>query len=236
MREKTDASQRSKPSKVFVWVRWLFIGWFLGCLLAVAITAGVVKWLGQDLPDLGDLSNLRLSQVTYIYSADGVLLGTAMSVYRKWVPLDKIPKPIQWATIVTEDRKFYTHPGVDPKGIARSVWACLKARSYVQGGSTITMQLARNLYLSSEKTVRRKLKELLLAVQLERRFSKDELLELYLNTVCYGHGAYGVQAAAEVLATSTSFSALCWRLYPSALLTYLPLSTRRRQKGVGITS
>jgi membrane carboxypeptidase/penicillin-binding protein len=109
--------------------------------------AALISWLGRDLPDLNDIENLRLSQATYIYSADGVLLGTVMSVYRKWVPLIKIPKHLQWATIVAEDRKFYTHPGVDPKGIARAVWECVKARRYVQGGSTITMQLARNLYL-----------------------------------------------------------------------------------------
>ncbi len=188
----------SKPSSWAGWLRWFAIGFILSYVLALVAAATLINWLGRDLPDLNNLENLRLSQATYIYSADGVLLGTVMSVYRKWVPLSKIPKHLQWATIVAEDRKFYTHPGVDPKGIARAIWECIKARRYVQGGSTITMQLARNLYLSSEKTIRRKLKELLLAVRLERRFSKEELLELYLNTVCYGHGAYGVQAAAEL--------------------------------------
>ncbi|MCS7265012.1 MAG: PBP1A family penicillin-binding protein [Armatimonadetes bacterium] len=180
------------------WLRWFVIGCFVSYLLAVFLTVAIVNYLGKDLPNLNDVSNLRLSQMTYIYSADGVLLGTLTSVYRKWVSIDKIPKHLQWATIVAEDKRFYTHPGIDPKGIVRAIWECLKARSYVQGGSTITMQLARNLYLSSEKTIRRKLKELLLAVRLEKKFSKDELLELYLNTVCYGHGAYGVQAAAEL--------------------------------------
>ncbi|MFA0743195.1 MAG: hypothetical protein DFNUSKGM_003329, partial [Candidatus Fervidibacter sacchari] len=188
----------SKPSPWTGWFRWFAVGFILSYALALIAAAAIISWLGRDLPDLNNLENLRLSQATYIYSADGVLLGTVMSVYRKWVPLSKIPKHLQWATIVAEDRKFYTHPGVDPKGIARAIWECIKARRYVQGGSTITMQLARNLYLSSEKTIRRKLKELLLAVRLERRFSKEELLELYLNTVCYGHGAYGVQAAAEL--------------------------------------
>ena len=193
--------RRQRPSKLSSgagWLRWFAVGFILSYVLALVAAATLISWLGRDLPDLNNLENLRLSQATYIYSADGVLLGTVMSVYRKWVPLSKIPKHLQWATIVAEDRKFYTHPGIDPKGIARAIWECIKARRYVQGGSTITMQLARNLYLSSEKTIRRKLKELLLAVRLERRFSKEELLELYLNTVCYGHGAYGVQAAAEL--------------------------------------
>jgi len=193
--------RRRKPAKSSSgWnlFRWLAVGFILSYILAIGMAVGFISWLGRDLPNLDDVSNLRLSQATYIYSADGVLLGTTMSVYRKWVPLSKIPKTLQWATVVAEDRKFYTHPGIDPKGIVRALWECVKARSYVQGGSTITMQLARNLYLSSEKTIRRKLKELLLAVRLERKFSKDELLELYLNTVCYGHGAYGVQAAAEL--------------------------------------
>lgn len=190
--------QLSKPFSPGGWFRWFVVGFIFSYILAVGVTAGIINWLGRDLPQLDDPENLRLSQATYIYSADGVLLGTAMSVYRKWVPLSKIPKYLQWAIIVAEDRKFYTHPGIDPKGIVRAIWECIKARSYVQGGSTITMQLARNLYLSSEKTIRRKLKELLLAVRLERKFSKEELLELYLNTVCFGHGAYGVQAAAEL--------------------------------------
>ncbi|MFA0761196.1 MAG: hypothetical protein HZLCBSQH_001300 [Candidatus Fervidibacterota bacterium] len=191
---------RKKDSRVpwVSWLRWFGLGCFLAYLLATLGAWGLIRWLGRDLPDLSTLPSRRDSQVTLLYSSDGVLLGTIMSVYRKWVPLRQIPKPLQWATIVAEDRKFYTHPGIDPKGIIRAIWECVKARRYVQGGSTITMQLARNLYLSSEKTIRRKLKELLLAVQLERRFSKDELLELYLNTVCYGHGAYGVQAAAEL--------------------------------------
>lgn len=198
MRANKPKKRHTAHSTAWGWLRWIFWGWVVGGVLLVIATVAMVKWLGRDLPNLGDLSNLRLSQVTYIYSDDNVLLGTAMSIYRKWVGLDKIPRPLQWATIVSEDRKFYTHPGVDPKGIVRAVWACLKARRYVQGGSTITMQLARNLYLSPEKTINRKLKELLLSVQLERRFSKEELLELYLNIVCYGHGAYGVQAAAEL--------------------------------------
>ncbi|MCS7192436.1 MAG: PBP1A family penicillin-binding protein [Armatimonadetes bacterium] len=193
--------KRQKPDKSSPkgkWFSWFVVGCFIGYLLAMLAAYAVVSHLGKDLPNLDNIANLRFGQLTHIYSADGVTLGTVISVYRKWVPLEKIPKPLQWATIVAEDRKFYTHPGIDPKGIVRAIWECLKARRYVQGGSTITMQLARNLYLSSEKTIRRKLKELLLAVQLERRFSKDELLELYLNTVCYGHGAYGVQAAAEL--------------------------------------
>lgn len=198
MRRSMAKTARSDKVAWLRWMRWFFVGCFLAYLLTLLAVAGLVVWLGRDLPDLHSLPSRRNSQVTYIYSADGVTLGTIMSVYRKWVPLSQIPKPLQWATIVAEDRQFYTHPGIDPKGILRAIWECLKARRYVQGGSTITMQLARNLYLSSEKTIRRKLKELLLAVQLERHFSKDELLELYLNTVCYGHGAYGVQAAAEL--------------------------------------
>jgi len=197
MRQSMRRGRRLSSGRVG-WLRWFGLGCFLAYCLAALGAWGLITWLGRDLPDLSSLPSRRNSQMTFLYSSDGVLLGTIVSVYRKWVPLQQIPKPLQWATIVAEDRKFYTHPGIDPKGIARAIWECVKARRYVQGGSTITMQLARNLYLSPEKTIRRKLKELLLAVQLERRFSKDELLELYLNTVCYGHGAYGVQAAAEL--------------------------------------
>jgi penicillin-binding protein 1A len=100
----------SKPSSRLGWFRWFAIGFILSYALALVAAAALISWLGRDLPDLNDIENLRLSQATYIYSADGVLLGTVMSVYRKWVPLIKIPKHLQWATIVAEDRKFYTHP------------------------------------------------------------------------------------------------------------------------------
>ncbi len=195
-----SAARRSRNfvRRIRRWVGWFIVGWIAGNLLLVAALAIVIQRLSADLPDLGYPSQLRKSQITQFYSADDVPIGVSVTIYRKWVPLSKIPLYLQQATIVAEDRHFYTHPGIDIKGIVRALYACIRAGRYVQGASTVTMQLARNLYLSPEKTVKRKVKELLLALQLERRFSKDELLELYLNTVCYGHGAYGVQAAAEL--------------------------------------
>lgn len=114
-----------------------------------------------------------------------------------YMPLDLLPRHVVEAVIATEDRRFYEHWGLDPAGLARAAFANLRMRRFAQGGSTLTQQLAKNLYLTSERTLTRKLDELLLALWLEARLSKDEILELYLNRVYFGGGAFGVEAAAR---------------------------------------
>ncbi|MCL6630072.1 MAG: penicillin-binding protein 1A, partial [Armatimonadetes bacterium] len=129
---------------------------------------------------------------------DGVVLAEVFEENREFVKLDDIPKALQDATIAIEDSRFYKHIGIDLKGIARALYQNLRKKEISQGGSTITQQLARNIYLTREKTLSRKLQEVVLALQLERNFSKQQILELYLNEVYYGSGACGVQAASKV--------------------------------------
>ena len=113
------------------------------------------------------------------------------------MPLAQIPKPLREAVIATEDARFYSHYGVDPTGIARAIYQNFRRGRIVEGGSTITQQLAKVLFLTPDKSLERKLKEAILAMELERRYSKDRILELYLNQIYFGHGAFGVEAAAR---------------------------------------
>ncbi len=136
--------------------------------------------------------------MTRIYSADKVLLSELYQEKRDPVPLASIPRYLTSALVATEDRKFYRHSGVDLKGIARAIIKDIRAGQFVEGASTITQQLAKTLFLTSHKSIVRKIKEAILAFQLERRYTKDEILGLYLNQVYFGSGAYGVQSAAEI--------------------------------------
>lgn len=150
--------------------------------------------LSKALDAKGDI---KPSQSLVIYSSDGVELGRALGENRTYVELKDIPKNLRDATVAIEDSRFYSHSGVDPRGIARAVWRDVKAGKLAEGGSTITQQLVRNVCLSHRKTFERKVEESVLAIKVERKLSKDEILELYLNQIYYGSGAYGVEAASR---------------------------------------
>ncbi len=147
---------------------------------------------------LPKVQTIEAPEATIVYSSDGVTLARIFREDRTNVPLEDIPKALRDATVAIEDSRFYQHSGVDMRGIARAVWQNIRGHEIRQGGSTITQQLARNLYLTHRKTVERKVQEAILAILLERNFTKDEILELYLNQVYYGSGAFGVQAASKV--------------------------------------
>jgi penicillin-binding protein 1A len=158
--------------------------------------------------DLDRLRPVEIGQNSFVYAADGSLLGSIPAEKnRQPVALNRISKWMRLATIAIEDRRFYVHSGIDVEGIARALAADVRAGRVVEGGSTITQQLVRNLYISREVTFERKLIEACLAVRLNNRRSKAWILENYLNTVYYGNHAYGVQAAAQ-----TYFSKPAWRL------------------------
>lgn len=164
------------------------------------------RTLTGNAPELyGKLSNaldlkraIKPSQSLVIYSSDGVELGRAFGENRTYVALDDIPKALRNATVAVEDSRFYSHSGVDPRGISRAIWRDIKAGKLAEGGSTITQQLVRNVGLSNRKTLERKIEEAMLAIKVQRKLSKDEILELYLNQIYYGSGAYGVEAASQV--------------------------------------
>ena len=162
------------------------------------IIAGVFFGLTRDLPQIRALEDFKPSAVTRIYSADKVLLAELFIEKRDPVPLKDVPHYLKSALIATEDRKFYKHSGVDIKGILRAIIKNIWAGEYAEGASTITQQLAKTLFLTPKKTIIRKMKEAVLSFQLERRYTKDEILKLYLNQVYFGSGAYGVESAARL--------------------------------------
>ena len=178
--------------KMFVVVFIVFGGMLLG------VIAGTYLALTHDLPQIRSLEDFRPSAVTRIYSADQVLLSELFVQKRDPIPLEAIPDYLKSALIATEDRNFYKHSGVDLKGIARAIVKDIRAGKFVEGASTISQQLAKTLFLTPRKNISRKLKEALLALHLERRYTKDEILTLYLNQVYFGSGAYGVKSAARI--------------------------------------
>jgi penicillin-binding protein 1A len=160
--------------------------------------AGAILGLTHDLPQIRSLESFTPTAVTRLYSIDKELLAEVFLEKREPVPLKIIPKYVKTALIATEDRKFYSHSGVDLKAIVRAILKNIWAGEYVEGASTITQQLAKTLFLTPRKTIVRKIKEAVLAFQLERRYTKDEIIELYLNQVYFGSGAYGVESAAKI--------------------------------------
>ncbi|MEX2422058.1 MAG: biosynthetic peptidoglycan transglycosylase, partial [Actinomycetota bacterium] len=192
---------------------WLRRWWW------VFVVVPLVAMIGMILTLLYVYSQLELPktppplQTTYIYDRDGRLLTTLhASVDRTIIPLSEMPTHLQRAVIAVEDQDFYDHPGVDMFGIVRAAWTDLVAGELVQGGSTITQQLVKNVYAGEyvtdpdtgvesyvipPRTLGQKVRESLLAVKVERTFTKDEILANYLNTVYFGRGAYGAQAAAQ---------------------------------------
>jgi penicillin-binding protein 1A len=175
-------------------------------LASLALVAGIwaavgfgalIAWYAYDLPDFDELYIVERKSSMTLKAADGLVLATYGDLYGEHQPLKSLPPHLPQALLATEDRRFYSHFGIDPLGLARATFANLRAGRTVQGGSTLTQQLAKNVFLSSDRTLKRKVQELMLAIRLEHRFSKDQILEMYLNRVYFGAGAYGVEAAAQ---------------------------------------
>ncbi len=170
----------------------------LGALLLAAGGGSVFGYLLTfDIPEVRHLQDWKPPVVTTLYSADGQILYQFGAEKRIVVAVDQVPKEFLDALIATEDSHFYDHVGIDPWGIARAIITDIIRFKKAQGGSTITQQLARSLFLKSEKTMRRKLQEMVLALQIEKAFTKSEILGFYCNQVYMGHGRYGVEAAAQ---------------------------------------
>ncbi|MGD9354921.1 MAG: transglycosylase domain-containing protein, partial [Desulfobacterales bacterium] len=150
------------------------------------------------MPQIRSLESFKPSAVTRVFSSDHELLTEFFQEKRDPVPLEMIPSYLKMALLATEDRQFYQHVGVNLKAILRAVIKDILAGEFVEGASTITQQLAKTLFLTPRKTLVRKLREALLAFQLERRYTKDEILTFYLNQVYFGSGAYGVESAARI--------------------------------------
>ena len=162
---------------------------------AIGITYLVLE---PDLPDVETLRDVQLQVPLRVFSEDGKLLGIFGEKRRIPVTVEEIPDHLKQAFLAGEDARFYEHPGIDYQGISRAVWSLATTGEKTIGGSTITQQLARNFFLTSEKTWTRKIKEAFLALKIEQQLDKNEILELYLNKIFLGYRAYGVGAAAEV--------------------------------------
>src|SRR6187399_2652752 len=193
---KSGAKRRSKSRGRFRIGRLFYWGAVLGLWATIAVI-GVVIWVGAHLPAIQSLEIPKRPPTIQIVGVDGSLLASRGEMAGTNVALKDLPPYLPKAFIAIEDRRFYSHYGVDPIGIARAAVANILHRGVSQGGSTLTQQLAKNLFLTQERTLSRKVQEVALAAWLERKFSKTQILDLYLNRVYFGAGAYGIEAAAQ---------------------------------------
>jgi penicillin-binding protein 1A len=194
MARTPSATASSGGSTLIRILKW-FVGAGIAGLVLLAIAVGVAY---SQLPSYADLEKRSdLGQMIRVRAANGQVLVSVGPSFGRWLPYDQIPPEMRTAMIAVEDKRFRSHLGVDPIGIARSFKVRLDTGHWRQGGSTITQQLARNIFLTNSRTFGRKLKEVVLALALERKFSKDQILELYLNRVYFGGGAYGIDAASR---------------------------------------
>ena len=220
-----------------MWIRYVAfpLALLAGLALAAVLAAGLVVVLAYpQLPSLEALSSQPKIPLR-IYTADGVLIGEFGEERRAVISIDEVPQQLKNAVIAAEDERFYEHPGIDYLGVMRAAWANLVAGGRRQGASTITMQVARNFFLSSEKTLTRKLYEALLAFKIEHSFSKEQILELYVNQIYLGQRAYGFAAASQIyfgkalgqlsLAETAMLAGL-----PKAPSLYNPVANQQRAK------
>ncbi len=186
------------------WVTWLLrpLAALFGLALAGVLSVLLLAALGlavayPNLPEVRGLADYRPKIPLRVYSSDGVLIGEYGEEKREFTPIRAIPKVMRDAVLAIEDARFYQHGGVDYVGVLRAGLANF-SESRSQGASTITMQVAKNYFLTSERSFSRKISEILLALQIERELSKNEILELYVNKIYLGHRAYGIEAASQV--------------------------------------
>ncbi|GGD61593.1 penicillin-binding protein [Croceicoccus mobilis] len=177
--------------RIFLWLIGLGIVAALGLVLAVFITM-------RSLPSYSTLKASEHAQMIVVRARDGRELVSIGPSYGEWLDQNQIPQTMKNAMVAVEDRRFYSHPGVDPLGLMRAVYVWATGGNRLQATSTITQQLARNLFLNNSRTFDRKAREALLALALEQKFSKDQILELYLNKVYFGGGAYGIDSASRL--------------------------------------
>ncbi len=199
--QRTQSAKRKQRRSFGEWLRVGWTVWLkrLGITAAAAFTLGLIgtvfAFLAVDIPDANALAE---AQTTIVYYDDGKTeLARIAELNRESIPLATVPKHVQQAVIAAEDRDFYTNSGISPSGIGRSIWQAVKGSDVQGGGSTITQQYVKNYFLTQDRTVDRKLREMVISIKIDRDLSKDQILEGYLNTIYYGRGAYGIQAAAK---------------------------------------
>jgi penicillin-binding protein 1A len=195
-RSQSRASARKQPRKTGPFKR--FLKWSaagVGVLLVALLVMVASSW--STLPDYQTLKRSPNGQMIRVRASNGTVIVAMGPVYGEWLQSQQIPQVMKDAMIAIEDKRFRNHPGVDPIGLARAIKVRFAEGRFTQGASTITQQLARNVFLTNNKTFARKFRELILALAMERKYSKDQILELYLNRVYFGGGAYGIDAASR---------------------------------------
>lgn len=181
--------------KALKWILWTGLSLFI---VGSVTTAGLYFYMKDDLPTVAEMREVKLQIPMQVYSSDGELIAQFGEVRRIPLRLDEIPTPLIQAFLATEDQRFYDHFGIDPIGVARALFLLVSSGEIQGGGSTITQQLSRNVFLTLDQTITRKIKEAFISLHLETVLSKDEILELYLNKITFGNRAHGVGAAAQV--------------------------------------
>lgn len=193
---------KQRRPKWLLWVRLFMRLGLAGAVFATAVGgagfAYLYKKYGSDLPDVSILETYRPSQTTKILASDGSVITTLFQENRVWAPLDSISPWVGAAVVATEDSRFYEHPGVDPIGVARAIFNAATTHQVREGASTLTMQLSRGVFPLGDDDKVRKVKEAFLSLKIEQRYDKKKILELYLNQVYFGAGAYGIHSAARV--------------------------------------
>ncbi|MFM5886378.1 MAG: transglycosylase domain-containing protein, partial [Novosphingobium sp.] len=200
IRRSAPRGRQPEPTPKSGWrrlVRRIFVWGFAFALLGAIALAVAVGLTARTLPSYQELKTSQAGQMIVVRARDGSELFSMGPSYGKWVPYAQIPQVMKDAMLSTEDKRFRSHIGIDPIGVARSFYVRYKEGRFKQGGSTITQQLARTVFLNNDRTWSRKLREIVLALALEWKFSKDQILEAYLNKVYFGGGAYGVDSAAR---------------------------------------
>ena len=220
-RIKKGRRGKSKIKRIFKFALKLSVIFFV---IGVVVMIGVFIYFSKDIPNPDKIADRSVAQSTKIYDRTGehLLYEIHGEEKRSVVKLDQISQHLINATIATEDQDFYKHHGVDFRGIARAIYKDVISGEKLQGGSTITQQLIKNSILTSERTFTRKIKEVILAIETEQKFSKDEIMEMYLNQIPYGSNAYGIEAASQ---TFFGKSAKDLDISESALLAGLPKAT-----------
>jgi penicillin-binding protein 1A len=223
--EKAEKSSRSKT---------LLILFFLFCVFA-GMAGGVLYWTFSDLPAVNAIEEYVPMESSKVYSADGKVLAEFYYERRTFVPYYKIPDHVKKAFVAIEDARFYSHPGIDFVGTLRALAHDVWTRSMAQGGSTITQQLAKMLFLKPEKSIIRKVREAVLSLQIEKRYTKDEILGLYLNQTYFGTRAFGIEAASQTYfgkpaADLTIGEAALLASLPKAPSTYSPFKNAEKSR------
>lgn len=194
---KSRKQPKQKPTGFKLWFRRLFI-WGTALALLGALFLGLaVMFAARSIPSYNELKATQNAQTIVVRARDGTEIVSLGPSFGKWLESDEIPQVMKDAMISVEDRRYHSHFGVDPIGLARAIYVAATGNGRIAATSTITQQLARNIFLNSNRTLDRKLREAVLAMALESKFSKDQILELYLNKVYFGGGAYGIDSASR---------------------------------------